>query len=506
MKRLLYIATLGAGLFAATSCVDLVQEPQSFITEEEYIAGMDLDGIQQAVSALYTNLWYNNYGFNCRLQRLNVCADDVTFRAAKANNALANYGRLSPNVTVNTDDYDNTWSLFFNVINNANKLINKTVLPGDETDAVEFRKVLGEAYFLRGLSYFYLVRLYGDVPLILKEEDASTYMPRTAVADIYEKAIVPSLKTAAEWLPAASRNVSATPSKWAAEACLADVYLTMAGWPLNKGEAYYTLAAETAAGIIANAGLYLTPKYADLWKEENKAQTNEVLFALHHSSTLKTASNYGKSYYPADFYPNAGWADYYGNERFFLGYPDDERKAWNYMTRWKVKTGEKDANNKDVVKEVYYTESGDKLPAISKYYDYDAGAPGKSAQANGITCLYRYADVLLMYAEASVRATNSVNAEALEAIQAVQKRAGYADTQLTVTTDPATFLTAVFNERSWEFFAEMKRWFDLVRLEKVSEVRSEAWAGSVFQANGHYYFPVPYQQINLTGWTNNPGY
>lgn len=497
---------LGAGLFAATSCVDLVQEPQSFITEEEYIAGMDLDGIQQAVSALYTNLWYNNYGFNCRLQRLNVCADDVTFRAAKANNALANYGRLSPNVTVNTDDYDNTWSLFFNVINNANKLINKTVLPGDETDAVEFKKVLGEAYFLRGLSYFYLVRLYGDVPLILKEEDASTYMPRTAVADIYEKAIVPSLKTAAEWLPAASRNVSATPSKWAAEACLADVYLTMAGWPLNKGEAYYALAAETAAGIIANAGLYLTPKYADLWKEENKAQTNEVLFALHHSSTLKTASNYGKSYYPADFYPNAGWADYYGNERFFLAYPDDERKAWNYMTRWKVKTGEKDANNKDIVKEVYYTESGDKLPAISKYYDYDAGAPGKSAQANGITCLYRYADVLLMYAEASVRATNSVNAEALEAIQAVQKRAGYADAQLTVTTDPAAFLTAVFNERGWEFFAEMKRWFDLVRLEKVSEVRSEAWAGSVFHANGHYYFPVPYQQINLTGWTNNPGY
>lgn len=76
---------------------------------------------------------------------------------------------------------------------------------------------------------------------------------------------------------------------------------------------------------------------------------------------------------------------------------------------------------------------------------------------------------------------------------------------MTATTDPAAFLTAVFNERGWEFFAEMNRRFDLVRLEKAGQVRSEAWGGFVFRANGPYYFPVPYRQINLTGWTNNPG-
>lgn len=111
-----------------------------------------------------------------------------------------------------------------------------------------------------------------------------------------------------------------------------------------------------------------------------------------------------------------------------------------------------------------------------------------------------------MYAEASTRATNSVNAQALDAIQKVQKRAGYADNQLTTTTDPVAFTTAVFNERGWELFAEMKRWFDLVRLEKVNEVRPETWNGSLFQRNNHYYFPVPYQQIDLAQWTNNPGY
>ena len=124
---------------------------------------------------------------------------------------------------------------FFAVINHSNTLINKTVLPENADQAKKFEEVLGEAYFLRGLSYFYLVRMYGDVPLILAETDASTYMPRTAVAEIYDQAIIPSLKKAVEILPAKSRSgFSSTPSKWAAEACLADAYMTMAGWPFEK--------------------------------------------------------------------------------------------------------------------------------------------------------------------------------------------------------------------------------------------------------------------------------
>ena len=496
MKRLAYIATIASSIFLSTSCVDLTQEPQSFITEEEYLAGMDVTALEQATTALYNNLWNGNYGFNCRIQRINVCSDDITYRAAKANNELANYHRLSPNITANTADFDTTWSLFFTVINNSNKLINKTTLPGKAEDAKKFQQVLGESYFLRGLSYFYLVRLYGDVPLILQQEDAMPRMPRTAVAEIYEKAIIPSLKKAVELLPEKSRSgFSSTPSKWAAEACLADAYMTMAGWPLKKGQEYYTLAAAAAKDIIDNSGLELTKKYSELWKEANKEQANEVMFAIHHNAKMKTASNYGKSYYPSDFSLNAGWADYYANETFFLNSPNDDRKAWNYMTEWDTKAGH-----------VTYKESADKLPAISKYYDYDNGAPGKSAQANGITCIYRYADVLLMYAEASTRATGSVNSQALEAIQTVQKRAGYKETDLTTTTDPTAFETAVFNERGWEFFAEMKRWFDIVRLEKVSEVKAATWDGSTFQRNNHYYFPIPYQQIELTGWTNNAGY
>ena len=499
MKKYIYAAALFASSLSMNSCVSLDQDPQSFLRFETF--PKDASNLASAADALYVDLWNGNYGLNCRLQRINVGADDVTYRAAKPNNPLALIEDLYPNITQNDADFSTLWSLFTKAIYDSGKIITET--PVNEADnskeAVALRAVVGEAYFVRGLSYFYLVRLFGDVPLILTPEDAEKKdMQRVAVADIYDKAIVPDMERAVKWLPATSRTKDAsTPSKWAAEAALGDIYMTMAGWPLNKGKEYYAKAESVLGDAIQNSGLKLATHYADLWKEANKTTEKEFLFGIMHSNANKKASNYGKSYYPSDFAPNAGWSDYYASEKFYLAYPNDERKAHNFMTEWNTKKGV-----------VNYKKSADKLPAISKYYDYNDGLPGKSAQSNGITCIYRYADILLMYAEASVRATNSVSAKAMNALQEVQKRAqGYADNAtVTTTTNSAEFLDAVFDENGWEFFAEMRRWFDLVRLEKLKDVKPTEWANSLFKANNHYYFPVPYTQIELTNWANNAGY
>lgn len=499
MKKYIYAAALFASSLSMNSCVSLDQDPQSFLRFETF--PKDASNLASATDALYVDLWNGNYGLNCRLQRINVGADDVTYRAAKPNNPLALIEDLYPNITQNDADFSTLWSLFTKAIYDSGKIITET--PVNEADnskeAVALRAVVGEAYFVRGLSYFYLVRLFGDVPLILTPEDAEKKdMQRVAVADIYDKAIVPDMERAVKWLPATSRTKDAsTPSKWAAEAALGDIYMTMAGWPLNKGKEYYAKAESVLGDAIQNSGLKLSTHYADLWKEANKTTEKEFLFGIMHSNANKKASNYGKSYYPSDFAPNAGWSDYYASEKFYLAYPNDERKAHNFMTEWNTKKGV-----------VNYKNSADKLPAISKYYDYNDGLPGKSAQSNGITCIYRYADILLMYAEASVRATNSVSAKATNALQEVQKRAqGYADdATVTTTTNPSEFLDAVFDENGWEFFAEMRRWFDLVRLEKLKDVKPTEWANSLFKANNHYYFPVPYTQIELTNWANNAGY
>lgn len=499
MKKYIYAAALFASSLSMNSCVSLDQDPQSFLRFETF--PKDASNLASAADALYVDLWNGNYGLNCRLQRINVGADDVTYRAAKPNNPLALIEDLYPNITQNDADFSTLWSLFTKAIYDSGKIITET--PVNEADnskeAVALRAVVGEAYFVRGLSYFYLVRLFGDLPLILTPEDAEKKdMQRVAVADIYDKAIVPDMERAVKWLPATSRTKDAsTPSKWAAEAALGDIYMTMAGWPLNKGKEYYAKAESVLGDAIQNSGLKLATHYADLWKEANKTTEKEFLFGIMHSNANKKASNYGKSYYPSDFAPNAGWSDYYASEKFYLAYPNDERKAHNFMTEWNTKKGV-----------VNYKKSADKLPAISKYYDYNDGLPGKSAQSNGITCIYRYADILLMYAEASVRATNSVSAKATNALQEVQKRAqGYADdATVTTTTNPSEFLDAVFDENGWEFFAEMRRWFDLVRLEKLKDVKPTEWANSLFKANNHYYFPIPYTQIELTNWANNAGY
>ena len=206
---------------------------------------------------------------------------------------------------------------------------------------------------------------------------------------------MPSLKCAVDWLPATSRTKNAaTPSKWAAEAALGDVYMTMAGWPLKRTE-LYAEAEKVLGDAIQNSGLKLATHYADLWKEANKKTEKEFLFGIMHSNANKEGKYTTASLtIRLTLLLRQVGLNYHASEKFYLAYPNDERKAHNFMTEWNTKKGV-----------VNYKNSADKLPAISKYYDYNDGEPGKSAQSNGITCIYRYADILLMYAEASVRAT-----------------------------------------------------------------------------------------------------
>ena len=117
MKKLAYIATIACSMFLTTSCVDLTQEPQSFITDEDYIASMDLTGLQQAATGLYNDLWNGNYGFNCRLQRINVCADDITYRAAKLQTTDSFLDIFQDNLRIRI--YENTdEQLLFRVLRN----------------------------------------------------------------------------------------------------------------------------------------------------------------------------------------------------------------------------------------------------------------------------------------------------------------------------------------------------------------------------------------------------
>ena len=516
MKYNIYLLGLGL-MFSTTACVDLNQDPLSFMTEEEYIEQpQELDIVQKGVDGLYHSLWYNNYGLSCRRIRLEVSAGEILPQFAKANNPLTNVYELAP-VTGSIDkDSEQLWRNFWSVITGANKIINGTPILEGDSESKEKIATIAEAYFLRAYCYFNLVRIFGDVPFITSQNEAlNKTIQREKVARIYDEIILPDLDYACKYLPEVSRTGSSnTPSRWAAKTMLADVYMTMAGWPLKRGNEYYTKAAEEAKDIIENSGLSLTPDYSDLWKEDLKVSDREHLFAVHNSVAGKNPSQYGKSFYSSD-HQYGGWGDYFASPLFVENHPDDERLDHDFLKEWKNNKGE----------EIKYETSSNKCPLIVKFADYNqmnSNNTSCSQLSNGITPIYRYADVLLMYAEASNLAEGGPNALAKKCLKDIQDRAGYPEEDRPSVADQTSFDKAVFAERGWEFYAEGKRWFELVRREKVKEYRNRAdkkpgdkghdneygmyFDNSLYNAHGHYYLPLPMAEVDMTGWENNSGY
>ncbi len=414
----------------------------------------DVTELEASADNLYKTLWWNNWGFNCRPQILGLGADDIAGGSTTKRHFIAD--ELALDASTFNADTEVIWQNMYTLIQESSKLI-ETLEADTNIPQAEKQQYLGEACFLKAFAYFQLVRWFGDVPAY-KDADfkidilGRTDISRNTVKDIYEKVIIPDLQKAESYLPDEGRREekNATATKWAAKACLAEAYLTMAGWPL-KQTACYALARDKAKEII-NSGKYsLKASYADLWKTENIADNTEHIFSLNHA--IVGPSNYGISYMTE--VEEGGWSDYLADSCFYERYPNDERKTFNFITEFKV--GKRDID---------FRNSAMRSPAINKYRDYGTG----SAQTGGITPLYRYADILLIYAEAQNMADNGPDALAYTCINQVRQRAnGGTGNDLAPGMSKDDFNTAVFNERGWEFFAEFKRWFQLQRTEKVFE-------------------------------------
>lgn len=399
------------------------------------------------------------------------------------------------------NDFMTMWDNMYKLIQGSNQLIEGLEATSSMTTE-EKKQYLGEAYFMRAFAHFNLVRWFGDVPAFTDSKCAkdflgNTTITRNKVEDIYKKLIVPDLQFAEMLLPNRGRTTApnSTVSKWAAKACLAEVYLTMAGWPLKQTQ-YYADARDKAFEIIDKGGYDLLPHYEDLWKEATKSDDTEHIFALNHSTTMY--SNYGKSYFIIEE-STAAWSDYVADPYFYENYPDDERKEFNFIDEFIINR-----------RKVSYKNTTMKSPAINKYRDYGGVS---SAQSLGITPIYRYADVLLMYAEAQNKAEHTPNTLAYKCINDVRKRAmGGVENPLTPGLSEEDFDKAVFDERGWEFFCEFKRWFQLVRTEKVwdaNQLNPDMKAGidkyGVTKNNRDVYLmPLPSAEVQACGFTQNP--
>lgn len=504
MKKYILIASC-VGCLSLSGCVDLLQEPQSFLTPENVV--YDKKTIETFANGLYHDLWYNNYAFNCRSQILGIGADDIVTGSFAKRYVFID--ELSVTSGQHDSDVEIMWQNMYSVIRSANSMIKYVAASSEETTEVK-NPYLGEAYFMRAYAYFTLVRYFGEVPGFTDPEcsediygNKNKNIVRASIEDIYMKLIVPDLKEAENLLPNKARTSdNSAASKMAAKACLSDVYLTMAGWPLKKTE-YYALARDKAAEIINENpnGYKLVDHYQDLWKEATKSSIEEHIFALNHSALNKTASNYGKSYYALEENSSA-WSDYLADSCFYERYSNDERKTFNFVAKFDIPGSPRKLD---------YKKTQMRSPAIAKYRDFGTVA---SPQSDGITPIYRYAEILLIYAEAQNKAENGPNTLAYKCLNDVRQRAmGGGAYVVAKDMDKETFDKAVFDERGWEFFSEFKRWFQLIRTEKVVDANmfnprvAEAIRvmGIATKDKATYYLmPIPQKEIENCGFEQNP--
>lgn len=403
----------------------------------------------------------------------------------------------------------NWWNGLYSVIAQTNLVLEKvpTINPMDEKRRAQ---VLGEARFLRAWSYFYLVRLYGDVPLITAPQSATSenFLPTRASSEEVYALIVDDL-TQAEAADLPWMDASGRASRAAVKSLLAKVYLTMAGQPLNKGAEYYRLAADKAKDVIDNSGAALFPSYADLHDLEKENRV-EHIFQIQYLSTV--AGNPIQPLLLPNFKGVSKYSDEVGSTvptpQFYASYEANDLRA---------------KDREGFFFTSYYTEGMGALkqlnaPYIYKHFDVVAhgtqGVEG-TAQSDLNYPLIRYAEVLLIYAEAQNRADGSPNAQAYEALNSIRRRA-----QIPVLSglSQTAFEEAVWRERWHELCYEGITWFDMVRLRKAYNEATngfDEFVGHKFPDNPnivlqekHLLFPLPTAEMrnnpNLT--PQNPGY
>lgn len=395
------------------------------------------------------------------------------------------------------------WGELNAIVARANAVIAN--VPGITMAEAEKTRILGEAYFMRGLSHFYLLNMWGHIPLITK--------PISAVGDLFiEQAtqdevwtsIVADFKDAQSRLPETLAAKDIGRATWgAATAMLGKSYLFTKKW---------SDAATEFKKIIDKPALYqLVTNYQDNFLEAGNNNT-ESIWELQYQST--PTGNWGTSGTANPMRGQAWEADVAP-----VGYTSQGTTTvnqWVYDLFMEQKTIDNKIDPRAYATivwdypgaKVYHDDFTTALNGanrskiwVRKYLNYDRTSsltPGSWGYANNNRRMIRLADVLLMYAEAQNEASGP-DASALAAINQVRKRANVSDIAAGLSQD--AFRTAVRRERVLELALEGDRVFDLLRWGTMAavftahpEYRSNS--GGVFVTGKHEYLPIPQNDIS----------
>jgi hypothetical protein len=451
------------------SCVGLLSCKKSFLTLVPQSQATDVAyykttaDIGNAVTAAYASLQGMYYG--TFVDMMEARGDNVENLNPGAN-AGTEYNIDQFLAKSDNTDIKSTWTILYNGISRCNNTIVHLSVVTDPKLKAQYE---GELRFLRALHYFNIVRLWGPAPLELAPitADDAKAQGRNSVQDLYN-AIETDLTNAINLLPATYTNSAdlGRATQGAAKALLGKVYLT---------EAKYPAAVNVLKDLVSASNAYgykLLPNVASVFDVNNKMNA-EIIFAVRYNKTIA-----GQGHGLAPYFNQPGL-----DPKLISSYSAGDARAdlLNTVTL--------DANDKPV----------------KKYYDtFD---PNNKTLGNDFIVL-RYADVLLMYAEALNE--TSYSADAFTYLNAVRARAGAAVYISTTIPDQSTFRTAVLNERRLELPLELHRWFDLIRTNTaIAAMKNSGLTPITIQAY-QYLYPIPQSEIdissNKSGFTQNPGY
>jgi hypothetical protein len=491
------VLALIAGTLWLVGCSDFLDEsdPSNFTVENYFTKP---EHARSSVNAIYANMRdVMNSGFGGADWSMTEFATGLA--GTDLGQAVNSYFVKDLRNTSDNGYGLNYWRTYYKGIANANLSIAK--IPTITMDAAEATRLLGEAHFLRAWYYFNLVRLFGNIPLVTEPTSLQSEQLRPAQVtpeEVY-KLIVEDLKTAeAAGLPMA--DPSGKVSLGAVKSLLAKVYLTMAGYPLQKGTEYFDLAAKKAEEVIDSKQFNLFASYNN-FHDPTKKNIEENIFMIQFRTQIvpgtwqgfiipynKNISAYsdetGGIYANADFVKSYDPADLRAKEKQF------------FFTKF--------TNQSDRTLEV-------PLGGYFIYKHFDVAAQTTSANSDLNWPVIRYADVLLMYAEAS-NEVSGPTAKAYDALNATRTRA-----QLPALTGLSkdVFREAVWKERWYELCYENITWFDMVRLRKAFNVTTKKfddYVGHKFSygpvlTNRELLFPIPTVEIrNNANLTQNTGY
>lgn len=382
------------------------------------------------------------------------------------------------------------WQGFYQGIYRANLAIDH--IPQIEMDEQLKARLIGENKFLRAYFYFCLVRWFGDVPLIIHPLQPDEYkQARTPLAEVYAQ-IEQDLLDAIAVLPKKSAYPPADlgrATQGAAQALLAKVYLTRHDFA----------QAEIYCMEVINSGEYaLFPDYARLFLPEGE-NSEESVFEVQ-ATALETGGG-GSQYNEVQGVrgtPNLGWGFNRPSDALVAAYePGDPRRDATILY-----VGEVLPDGSAIVE--------DNPNILNERYNQKAWVPnhpGGNGNGPGNIRILRYADVLLMAAEALNE--NGRPQQALTYLNRVRARArGNRHNVLRdiTTTEQEALRRIIWHERRVELAMEQHRWFELARQGRLAEAMQAV--GKNFVPGKHELFPIPQSEIDLSGGLlqQNPGY